>query len=346
MLWKRYWPNSVAISLQVIGLTLYQTSRPLPRLDSESVKGAPARCRHPPNGEAVTTTTLSRRRFGGCNASLPCGPLIRTTRSLESSNCRIQGGGTGRPAACACASPERVLRDRLLAAASRSGVPRLDVGDIGTSGSVGDRLAGATATRLAAAPVPPVPQNPGLSRRIGARSTSASQAVGTIAGQAPAPQVTQSSPVSGRQRGALRGGGRRTRRAGARPRSPPETAHRPAGARPGVARASAPRPPQSPSPHFSPGSRSASRGTRAERTTRPGVRSARSGSKSVAGNTLEARGAAGGRLGATRRAALSGRQCASRRLPDAPHRALPRAWDARRAARRSYPVGRTEPRRP
>ena len=48
----------------------------------------------------------------------------------------------------------------------------------------------------------------------------------------------------------------------------------------------------------------------------------------------DARGAhdAGGRLGATRRAALSGRQCASRRLPDAPHR----------AARRSYSVGRFE----
>ena len=51
---------------------------------------------------------------------------------------------------------------------------------------------------------------------------------------------------------------------------------------------------------------------------------------------LEARDAAGGRLGATRRATLSGRQCASRRLPDAPHR----------AARRSCPVGRTAPRRP
>ena len=93
---------------------------------------------------------------------------------------------------------------------------------------------------------------------------------------------------------------------------------------------------RSASPHFSPRSRPASRGTRAERTMRPGVRSARSGPKSVSGNTVEARDAAGGRLGATRRAALSGRQCASRRLPDAPHR----------AARRSYPVGRTAPRRP
>ena len=41
-------------------------------------------------------------------------------------------------------------------------------------------------------------------------------------------------------------------------------------------------------PHFSPRSRPASRGTRAERTMRPGVRSARSGSKSVAGTTVEA----------------------------------------------------------
>ncbi len=63
------------------------------------------------------------------------------------------------------------------------------------------------------------------------------------------------------------------------------------------------------SPHFSPGSRPASR---------PGVRSARSGPKSVAGTTVEARDAAGGRLGATRRAASSGRQGASRRLPDVP----------------------------
>ena len=38
---------------------------------------------------------------------------------------------------------------------------------------------------------------------------------------------------------------------------------------------------------------------------RPGVRSARSGPKSVPGNTAGARDAAGGRLGATRRAALS-----------------------------------------
>ena len=75
------------------------------------------------------------------------------------------------------------------------------------------------------------------------------------------------------------------------------------------------------SPDFSPWSRSASR---------PGVRSARSGPKSVAGTTVEARDvardargahAAGGRLGATRRAALSGRQRASSRLPDAPRRA-------------------------
>ena len=63
------------------------------------------------------------------------------------------------------------------------------------------------------------------------------------------------------------------------------------------------------SPHFSPMSRPASC---------PGVRSARSGPKSVSGNTVEARDAAGGRLGATRRAALSGRHAASRRLPDVP----------------------------
>ena len=90
------------------------------------------------------------------------------------------------------------------------------------------------------------------------------------------------------------------------------------------------------SPDFSPRSRPASR---------PGVRSARSGPKSVAGTTIEARDVArdargahdaGGRLDATRRAALSGRQCASHRLPDAPHR----------AARRSCPVGRRAPRRP
>ena len=81
------------------------------------------------------------------------------------------------------------------------------------------------------------------------------------------------------------------------------------------------------SPHFSPPSRPASR---------PGVRSARSGPKSVAGTTVEARDAAGGRLGATRRAAVSGRQGASRPLPDAPHR----------AARLSCPGGRTPPRRP
>ena len=91
---------------------------------------------------------------------------------------------------------------------------------------------------------------------------------------------------------------------------------------------SVPRLPHDPAnPHFSPRSRPASR---------PGVRSARSGPKSVAGTTVEARDAGGGRLGATRRAALSGRQCASRRLPDAPHRAAPR----------SYSVGRTAPRRP
>ena len=52
--------------------------------------------------------------------------------------------------------------------------------------------------------------------------------------------------------------------------------------------------------------------------SRSGVRSARSGPKSVSGNTVEARDAAGGRLGATRRAALSGRQGSSRRLPDVP----------------------------
>ena len=68
----------------------------------------------------------------------------------------------------------------------------------------------------------------------------------------------------------------------------------------------------------------------------PGVRSARSGPKSVAQPTVEARDAAGGRLGATRRAALSGRQGASSRLPDASHR----------AARLSYPAGPTAPRRP
>ena len=65
-----------------------------------------------------------------------------------------------------------------------------------------------------------------------------------------------------------------------------------------------------------------------------GVRSARSGPKSVSGNTVEARDAAGGRLGATRRAALSGRHAASRRLPDVPasrrRRAYPR--DALRAS--------------
>ena len=63
------------------------------------------------------------------------------------------------------------------------------------------------------------------------------------------------------------------------------------------------------SPDFSPQSRPASR---------PDVRSARSGPKSVAGPTVEARDAAGGRLGATRRAALSNRQGASSRLPDVP----------------------------
>ena len=63
------------------------------------------------------------------------------------------------------------------------------------------------------------------------------------------------------------------------------------------------------SPQFSPGSRPASC---------PGVRSARSGPKSVSGNTVEARDAAGGRLGATRRAALSGLQSASTPLPDVP----------------------------
>ena len=54
------------------------------------------------------------------------------------------------------------------------------------------------------------------------------------------------------------------------------------------------------------------------------------------GATVEARDAAGGRLGATRRATLSGRHGASSRLPDAPHR----------AARLSYPAGPTAPRRP
>ena len=54
---------------------------------------------------------------------------------------------------------------------------------------------------------------------------------------------------------------------------------------------------------------------------RPGVRSARSGPKSVAVPTVEARDAAGGRLGATRRATLSGRQGASSRLPDVLRRA-------------------------
>ena len=57
------------------------------------------------------------------------------------------------------------------------------------------------------------------------------------------------------------------------------------------------------SPHFSPGSWPASR---------PGARSARSRPKSVAVPTVEARDAAGELLGATRRAALSGRQGASR----------------------------------
>ena len=80
-------------------------------------------------------------------------------------------------------------------------------------------------------------------------------------------------------------------------------------------------------PQFSPGSRPASC---------PGVRSARSGPKSVSGNTVEARDAAGGRLGATRRATLSGPQGASSCLPDAPHR----------ATQLSCPVGRGAPRRP
>ena len=48
------------------------------------------------------------------------------------------------------------------------------------------------------------------------------------------------------------------------------------------------------------------------------------GPKSVAGTTVEARDAAGGRLGATRRAALSGRQGASRHLSDASRRASTR----------------------
>ena len=86
------------------------------------------------------------------------------------------------------------------------------------------------------------------------------------------------------------------------------------------------------SPHFSPRSWSASR---------PGVRSARSEPKELRLRPASCAPRAwprdaGGRLGATRRrAALSGRQCASRRLPDAPHR----------AARRSYSVGRTASRR-
>ena len=63
------------------------------------------------------------------------------------------------------------------------------------------------------------------------------------------------------------------------------------------------------SSEFSPMSRPASR---------PDARSARSGPKSVSGNTVEARDAAGGRLGATRRAAPSGRQGSSSRLPDVP----------------------------
>ena len=60
------------------------------------------------------------------------------------------------------------------------------------------------------------------------------------------------------------------------------------------------------------------------------------GRKAYQGIRLRPRDAAGGRLGATRRAALSGRQRASKRLPDVPHR----------AARLSYSVGRTVPRRP
>ena len=60
------------------------------------------------------------------------------------------------------------------------------------------------------------------------------------------------------------------------------------------------------------------------------------GPKSVAVPTVEARDAAGGCLGATRRAALSGRQGASSRMPDAPHR----------AAQLSFPAGPTAPRRP
>ena len=81
------------------------------------------------------------------------------------------------------------------------------------------------------------------------------------------------------------------------------------------------------SPQFSQPPRSASR---------PGDRPARSGPKSVADATVEANDAAGGCLGATRRAALSRRQGASSRLPDARHR----------AARLSCPVGGTAPRRP
>ena len=75
---------------------------------------------------------------------------------------------------------------------------------------------------------------------------------------------------------------------------------------------------------------------------RPGVRSARSGSKSVAVPTVEARDVArdargahdaGGRLGATRRATLSGRQGASSRLPDV----LRRAGRARERTMRCAP---------
>ncbi len=66
------------------------------------------------------------------------------------------------------------------------------------------------------------------------------------------------------------------------------------------------------------------------------VRAARRRPKSVA--TLRSRRSTprAGRPGATRRAALSRRRGASRRLPDAMHR----------AARRSCPVGATAPRRP
>ena len=53
---------------------------------------------------------------------------------------------------------------------------------------------------------------------------------------------------------------------------------------------------------------------------RPGVRSARSGPKSVSGYTVEARDEAGGRLDATRRAALSGRAACKTLLDSVPRK--------------------------